>query len=138
MIVLLSLTAMIGGAQASTHAAAHRVYSVAAGDMADRQYRPRLMLLTGDGTLTMHRSYWREWNRREARGRGVGYLENCIPDCGHSTRVRHVPMHLKAYRVRVRCGVRVFTRYRETFVRKPRSDMPRIYVLHIGHPACNA
>jgi len=129
---------MIEGAAASSHASAHHVYSVAAGDMADRQYRPRLTQLAGDGTLTMHKSHWQVWNRHKARGRGVGYLKNCNPDCGHSTDVRHVRMHLKAYRARARCGVEVFTRYREAFVRKPRRDVPRVHIAHIDHPACNA
>jgi hypothetical protein len=114
-----------------------RVYSVAAGDSASRQYKPRLMYLTGDSTLTMHRSHWSTWNSSEAFGRGVGYIKNCVPDCGHSSKIWHVPMTVHAYRVRTRCHLLVFTRYREVYTRKPPHGIPRRWTLKMDRPDCD-
>jgi hypothetical protein len=118
-------------------AAANRVYSVAAGDIDSRQYKPRLTFLTGDDTLSMHKSHWAKWTADQAIGTGIAYIRNCQPNCAQSSKVAHVKMHLREYDVKKRCGVLVFTRYAERLARKPFPWVPRVYIAKMNHPACN-
>jgi hypothetical protein len=115
----------------------HHVFSVAAGDVGSRQYKPVLTFLTGDGTVEMHKSHWAKWTGSEAVGTGVAYVKNCRPDCGQSTKIAHVKMHLREYDVKRRCGFLVFTHYAERLARKPFPGLPRTYTVVINHPACN-
>jgi hypothetical protein len=116
---------------------AHRVYSVAAGDIGSRQYRPRRTYLTGDGTLEMHKSHWAKWNAHQAVGTGIAYVENCKPDCGQSSKIAHVKMRIREYDVKKRCGFYVFARYAERLARKPFPWVARTYTAKINHPACS-
>jgi hypothetical protein len=136
-IAVVMLPVGVCGPSLATTSQHSRVYSVAGGDVASKQYQPRRTYLTGDGTLEMRRSHWRIWNSHQAVGRGIGYVKNCEPDCGDSTKIWHRRLSIHAYRVRTKCGVRVFTRYREVFERKPPKGIPRRYTDHRDDVACD-
>jgi hypothetical protein len=141
-LLVASWATVAPSASAGSHpiraaASLHRVYSVAAGDIDARQYKPRLTYLTGDGTLDMHNSHWAKWTATTAVGTGIAYVKNCKPDCGQSSKIAHVKMHLREYDVKKRCGFLVFTRYAERLARKPFPWVPQTYTAKINHPACN-
>jgi hypothetical protein len=117
-------------------AASAHVWSAGSGDSADRQYKPRVTLLSGDGTLEMRRSQWTTWTSTEAVGHGVGVVDSCNRGCANGP-FRHVPMRLRESNPKRECGRMFFTTYHVTFARRPFPNERRRLTLTRDPIACN-
>ena len=83
------------------------------------RYRPRSIIVAcGDGNFQLRRLRWRGWNRRVARGRGVGLVNDCIPYCaeGHLHRLP-VAVTLSRRRFCGNVGRYVYTRLSYRYLR---------------------
>lgn len=77
--------------------------------------RPRVLQVAGEGSFAVQKMRWAVWNRRVARGRGIGAQDDCIPGCSDGT-FHRAPAQVRLWRPRSRCGNRVWTRMTLTWV----------------------
>lgn len=114
--VLMALT-WVAEAQAST------TYFGQAQDPADRAYKPKTLLVAGEGSFVVEKTHWSVWTNRVARGRGVGAQDDCEPDCATGT-FHRAPARVRLWRPRRRCGHEVWTRMTLTWLHGPPSGIP--------------
>jgi hypothetical protein len=85
------------------------------------QRRPRSVIVAcGDGNLQLKRMRWRGWNRLRVRGRGLAWLNDCIPFCAEGT-FHYVRARVTLRRPRRCANVEryVYTRLTYRYVRRP-------------------
>lgn len=55
------------------------------------RYRPRSVVLAGDGSYELTKMTWSTWSATAARGTGTALIDDCNPSCA-SGRFYHVPV----------------------------------------------
>lgn len=84
---LLGTAAAAAPAQASAQIAFYPDLADFVSPSSQAAVRPRLVLLTEDGSVVVRRVRWRSWGGKAARGKGTLTASDCNPNCagGHLT-----------------------------------------------------
>jgi len=93
-VILLTACSLVAGCSASAAPSAgpspvrHLVCTEAAGNCSAEtmQAKPRVMYLSGDGTLYVVGITWSHWGTSTATGKGTAKADNCQPNCAQGTR----------------------------------------------------
>jgi hypothetical protein len=119
IVVLVSFVLLVpvALAQAST------TYFGQGQDPADIAYRPKILLVAGEGSFFVEKMQWSTWTERAARGHGIGAQDDCDPGCADGT-FHRAPARIRLWRPRRRCGHEVWTRMTLTWSHGPPTGIP--------------
>lgn len=93
-------------------------------------FRPHMLGVAGEGSFVVKRAKWRSWNRRTARGKGIG-----IHGYAYETPFRG-PVRILLYRPRTICGKHVFSKAIFTFLKGKPDGIPRHWHWDLGQFPC--
>ncbi|WP_395693670.1 hypothetical protein [Nocardioides sp.] len=110
-VVLLPLAMAPSEAVTDGGRAAPRTYWASSGSGSYPVYRPRILYVSGDGTLMVKPARWSSWTATRAVGHGIAWVTRCTPDCA-SGPIAKRPARIVLYRATDVCGHRFFTGFK--------------------------
>jgi hypothetical protein len=125
MRIVIVVAAAVAGIACASATAAQRVYVLQGGSPYGHSHKPRRLAVAGDGSFFVTSVRWGSYSSTRATGRGMGHVNDCVPDCAGGTlhRVR-VRVRLSAPRTCAN-GSRYFTHQRVTFLGHRPLGLPR-------------